>query len=50
MAILFAAGQPISDIDNLSISEMHFAAELVQYGQVIRRHDDLKAQLAAFGR
>jgi hypothetical protein len=50
MAILYAAGQQITTVDALSLREIHFAAELVQLGQLIRRNDDLKAQISAFRR
>jgi hypothetical protein len=50
MAILYAAGQPITTVDKLTLADIHFAAELTQLGQLMRRHDDLKAQISALSR
>jgi hypothetical protein len=50
LAVLYAAGQPIDTVDALSIEQIHLVAQLVQLGQLIRRHEDLKAQIAALGR
>ena len=50
MGILYAVGQPIDTVDKLTLEQIRLAAHLVQLGLLIRRHDDLKAQISALGR